>query len=77
LNLNGDAFDKCLDSGAQAARVKMDLAEAQEMSIPGTPAFFINGRFISTAASYEVLRNAIQEELDRSSAPTTGMLRKQ
>ena len=77
LNLNGDAFDKCLDSGAQAGRVKKDLAEAQEMAIPGTPAFFVNGRFISAAASYEVLRNAIQEELSKSSTPTTtGMLRK-
>jgi protein-disulfide isomerase len=75
LNLNGEAFDKCLDSGAQAARVKADLVEAQELSIPGTPAFFVNGRFLSGPVRYEVLRNAINEELGRSSAPTTGMLR--
>ena len=76
LNLNGEAFDKCLDSGAQAAFVRTSLNEAQALTIPGTPAFFVNGRFISGPASYEVLRNAIQEELAKASAPTTGMLRK-
>jgi len=76
LKLNGEAFDKCLDSGAQAAFVRSSLNEAQALTIPGTPAFFVNGRFISGPASYEVLRNAIQEELARASAPTTGMLRK-
>jgi len=77
LQLSGDVFDKCLDSGAQAAIVKSSLDEAQALSIPGTPSFFINGRFLTGPASYEALRNAIQEELGRSSAPTTGMLRKQ
>jgi protein-disulfide isomerase len=77
LKLNGDAFDKCLDSGAQAEFVRTSLNEAQALTIPGTPAFFVNGRFISGPASYEGLKNAIEEELARAaSAPTTGMLRK-
>jgi len=76
LQLNGDAFDKCLDSGAQAAFVRASVNEAQALTIPGTPAFFVNGRYVNGPASYEVLRTAIQEELAKTSAPTTGMLRK-
>ena len=76
LQLNGDTFDKCLDSGAQAAFVRASVNEAQALTIPGTPAFFVNGRYVNGPASYEVLRTAIQEELAKTSAPTTGMLRK-
>jgi len=76
LQLNGEAFDKCLDSGAPAAFIKASIMEAQALTIPGTPTFFVNGRFISGPTNYEILRNAIQEELAKTSAPTTGMLRK-
>jgi protein-disulfide isomerase len=68
LKLNAGAFDRCLDSGEQAAVVKMHLAEAQALGLPGTPAFFINGRFINGAVSYETLRTVIEEELRASSA---------
>jgi protein-disulfide isomerase len=46
----------------------MHLAEAQALGLPGTPAFFINGRFINGAVSYETLRTVIEEELRASSA---------
>jgi len=68
LKLNGDAFNQCLDSGGQAARVKTDLTEAQALAIPGTPAFFVNGRLLNGAVTYEILRKAIQEELGQSPA---------
>jgi protein-disulfide isomerase len=64
LKLNGEAFDKCLDSGEQADRVKQQLTEAQSLGIPGTPAFFVNGRGLNAnATSYETLRQAVEEEL--------------
>lgn len=63
LNLNVAAFDQCLDSGLQAGAVKAQVNEANDLGITGTPSFFINGRYMSGAASYELLRDAIEQEL--------------
>jgi len=70
LQLNGEAFDKCLDTGAEAAKVKASFEQAQALMLPGTPAFFVNGRYLSGAVSYDVLKSAVQEELGKSSAST-------
>jgi protein-disulfide isomerase len=63
LNLDTTAFDKCLDSGKQAPLIKEQQSEAQRLALQGTPSFFINGRFMGGAASYEQLRDAIEQEL--------------
>lgn len=63
LKLDSPAFEKCLDSGAKADIVKAHLAEAQAMGIQGTPSFFINGRFFSGSATYEKLKEIVDEEL--------------
>ena len=68
LKLDGVAFSKCLDSGARGELVKSQLAEAQALGIPGTPAFFVNNRFITGAVSYDSLRQVIEEELRTSLA---------
>lgn len=62
LKLDGAAFDKCLDSGMMAARVKKDLDEAQSLGLQGTPSFFVNGRAVSNP-TYEMLKQVIEEEL--------------
>jgi len=69
LKLDGDAFDKCLDSGATAAAVKANLDEATALALPGTPGFFLNGRFIEGSVSYDALRSAVLEELARTAKP--------
>lgn len=66
LKLNGEVFDKCLDSGEQAAIIKAHVAEAQGFGIQGTPSFFINGRFFSGVLTAEKLREVIEEELRAS-----------
>jgi len=63
LNLDAQAFNKCLDSGSQADLVKGYLSEAQDLKLQGTPSFFINGRFFSGGLSYEELRSVVEEEL--------------
>ena len=63
LRLDQASFDKCLDSGAQAERIKAYVAEAQSIALPGTPGFFINGRFLNGAIDYEAMRQVIEEEL--------------
>jgi protein-disulfide isomerase len=63
LKLDTAAFNKCLDSGETAASIKTTLDEAQKLGLPGTPVFFVHGRFLSGAVSYDALHAAIEEEL--------------
>ena len=68
LQLNGEAFDKCLDSGEKADMVKKQLEEGQNLGLQGTPSFLINGRFFSGNLSYQELRSIVEEELTASHA---------
>jgi protein-disulfide isomerase len=68
LQLNTETFDKCLDSGEQAARVQSYATEAQTLGVTGTPSFLLNGRFYSGMLSYENFRQIIEEELNGASA---------
>jgi predicted DsbA family dithiol-disulfide isomerase len=63
LKLDTNAFDKCLDSGSEAAVVKAQFTEGVGYGLQGTPAFFINGRYASGAVSVERLRAMIDEEM--------------
>lgn len=63
LQLDGKAFDQCLDTGAMAEAVKEEFNEAVAFGLQGTPTFLVNGRFVSGAMTYEKLRAMIAEEL--------------
>jgi protein-disulfide isomerase len=63
LKLDGSAFDRCLDSSQHADLVRTQLMEAQGLGLPGTPAFFVNGRFLTGTISYDILRQVVNEEL--------------
>ena len=67
LKLDEEAFDQCLDTGAQAKIVKAHLDEAQSLGLQGTPSFFINGRSFSGLIPYETLRGIVEEELAAAS----------
>jgi protein-disulfide isomerase len=68
LGLDGAAFDKCLESGEQAAIVNAQFAESQSLQLQGTPSFFVNGHFFSGGLTYEQFRGVVEEELALSSA---------
>lgn len=63
LKLDGDRFDKCLDSGEEAAAIQADVKEGERLGLAGTPSFFMNGHFLSGALTYAKLRAAVDEEL--------------
>jgi len=63
LSLDTAVFDKCLDSGEQAASVEKDASKAQHLGVTGTPTFFINGHQFTGPAKYDVFRDAIEKEL--------------
>ncbi len=68
LELDTAAFDECLDSGRYAADVQADLQAGSAAGVSGTPALFINGRFLSGAQPFEALAEVIDEELARQEA---------
>lgn len=41
-----------------------ELQEGQQIGVTGTPAFFINGRFLSGAQPFENFAKIIDEELE-------------
>jgi protein-disulfide isomerase len=61
--LNIQAFDQCLSSGKQRQAVQKDVDEAVRLGIGGTPAFIINGRWLSGAQPLESFVRVIEEEL--------------
>ena len=63
MQLDTARFDACLDSGTQAAQVRKDVAEGQRVGVSGTPAFFINGRFLSGAQALLAFQEIIDEVL--------------
>jgi len=65
LELNIKEFNECLDSGKMKIEVNKDLIDGQIAGVTGTPAFFINGIFISGAQSIEVFDKIINKELEK------------
>ena len=66
LGLDAERFSADLRSPEVEAVVRGDLAEASRIGIRGTPAFFVNGRYLPGAQSYELLARAIERELARA-----------
>ncbi len=61
--IDGDKFDKCLDSGDMKKLVDENHAAGEKMGISGTPAFFVNGRFLSGALPIDEFKSLIDAEL--------------
>jgi len=70
LSLDSAKFNSCVDTDAEASKIKQDVAEGTRLSITGTPTLFINGRYLSGSTKYETLRDMVQEELSAASSPT-------
>ena len=65
LGLAGAEFDACLDSGRHHEAVRIDLRAGTAAGVSGTPAFFVNGRFLSGAVPFEHFTELIEDELAR------------
>ncbi len=67
LELDAERFAECLDSGRFAEEVAADVEAGRRAGVTGTPAFFINGRFLSGAQPFETIAAVIEDELERAS----------
>ncbi len=59
LGLDSARFDRCLDSGQDAAKVNQSLQEGRQLGFPGTPSFLINGQKLVGPPSYDTLKNLV------------------
>ena len=72
LGLAAEPFDSCLDSGKYADEVQSDLQAGTAAGVNGTPAMFVNGRFISGAVPLQQITELIDDELRRKGRSKTG-----
>jgi protein-disulfide isomerase len=65
LGMNSEAFNACIDTGKHAEVVAADFKEGAAAGVSGTPAMFVNGRFISGAVPLEQIAEVVDDELRR------------
>jgi protein-disulfide isomerase len=65
LNLDVARFEKDSADPAIKARIDADLKEAEKLGVAGTPAFFINGKYLSGAQPYENFKKLVDEALPK------------
>jgi protein-disulfide isomerase len=69
LKLDVAKFSKSMDDATFKPQIEADKAEAAQLGVSGTPAFFVNGKFLSGAKPFEEFAAAINAELKRLNLP--------
>ena len=67
--VQAEKFNECLDSGRHAETWRKDMEEGTAAGVTGTPAFFVNGRFINGAQPLDTFSRLIDDELQRKGLP--------
>lgn len=67
IGLNITQFKKCLadQNGERSKEIDVDIQTGSESGVRGTPTVFINGRLATQFRSYQGMKQAIDEELER------------
>lgn len=66
LGLDGKKFQEAIDTAKYETTLAADTAEAKSLGLNGTPAFFINGHFLSGAKPFQEFAKMIDNELGRA-----------
>ncbi len=69
LGLDMEKFRRDLTDTENSKRIDADKAEAQALEATGTPAFFVNGRYLRGARPFEEFAKVINAELARLNLP--------
>ena len=64
LALDEKLFQSCLVSGKFKSKIEADVQEASKLGVAGTPAFFVNGVFLSGAQPEAEFEKVIDRQLD-------------
>jgi protein-disulfide isomerase len=65
LGLDAASFKTCLASTKHDEKIRASQKAGESVEVRGTPAFFINGRFVNGAPSKSVFAQIIDDELSR------------
>ena len=65
LAMDAAVFNSCLDSGKHRDAIVASLNEGSKAGVDGTPALFINGRFLAGNQPYGEIEKIIEDELLR------------
>ncbi|MFA6467178.1 MAG: thioredoxin domain-containing protein [Patescibacteria group bacterium] len=65
LNLNLEKFKSDMDNGDIKDAIKDDQRSGNQALVEGTPTLFLNGQKINNPRSYDKLRQAVRDELDK------------
>lgn len=63
LKLDTGKFNSCADSNKYFDEIEKDIQDGAKAGVSGTPAYFINGKFLSGAQPFENFQQIIEEEL--------------
>ena len=66
IGLDAGKFDKCYKSNKFKTKIQDQQKTAAKFGARGTPAFFINGRFLSGAQPFPAFKKLIDEELAKA-----------
>ena len=69
LGLDLERFERDFLDRSNDAPVDADVAEARSMGLTGTPAFFVNGRYLRGAQPFAEFARVIDDELRRLNRP--------
>jgi len=69
VGLDMGRFEAALTSARGKPTIDADIAEAKALGATGTPAFFVNGRFLSGAKPFDDFAQVINAELTRLKIP--------
>ena len=68
IGVDMNTWESCYRSNKYAKRIQADQYTAVKLGARGTPAFFINGRFLSGAQPLPAFEFLIDEELKKAKA---------
>ncbi len=63
IGLDIEQFKRDIGSSEVKRRIDADTQDAKKVGATGTPAFFVNGRFLSGAKPFEAFKEIIDKEL--------------
>ncbi len=69
LGLDLNRFQAAINAQKYKDVIEADVKEAETLGANGTPAFFVNGRFLNGAKPYEEFAKMINAELTRLNIP--------
>jgi protein-disulfide isomerase len=72
VGIDVNTFNACLSAQTHLGEIVADQSDGSRAGVGGTPAFFINGRYVSGAQSYAVFASIIDQELARIEQGVTG-----